>query len=142
MLLNYFKIAWRSLSRNKVYSAINVLGLSLGISACLVIYLITHFELSYDKFHPQRDRIYRVVVEHRSSERGSRTLGFMPDPMAMTVRAEITGLQAVSGFYSYNGNIAIPNSTNGKIDLKFEATKFPTHSPIVVTDPQYFDIFY
>lgn len=139
MQLNYFKIAWRSLFRNKIYSAINVLGLSLGISTCLVIYLITHFELSYDKFHPGRERIYRVVADSKGPDGKSRSLGFMTDPMPMTVRAEITGLQAVTGFYSYSTNVAIPD--NGKIDLKFEATKFPTHSPIVITDPQYFEIF-
>lgn len=139
MLFSYFKIAWRSLSRNKIYSAINVLGLSLGISACLVIYLITHFELSYDKFHPQRDRIYRVVLDREGPDGKHRSLGFMTDPMAMTVRAEITGLGAVTGFYNYSTNVTIPN--NGKIDQKFEAAKFPAHSPIVVTDPQYFEIF-
>lgn len=139
MLLNYFKIAWRSLSRNKVYSAINVLGLSLGISACLVIYLITHFELSFDKFHPQGERIYRVVADNQGREGEHRSVGFVTDPMAMTVRAEITGLQSVTGFYSYSTNVSIPN--NGKIGQKFDRPKFGTPSPIVITDPQYFEIF-
>lgn len=139
MLLNYFKIAWRNLSRNKVYSAINVLGLSLGISACLVIYLITHFELSFDKFHPGGERIYRVVADNQEKEEGQRHLGFVTDPMAITVRAEITGLEAVTGFYSYNTNVAIPK--NGRIDAKFEAATFPAPTPIVITDPQYFEIF-
>ncbi|HVW61588.1 MAG TPA: ABC transporter permease, partial [Puia sp.] len=139
MLRNYFKIAWRSLSRNKVYSAINVLGLSLGISACLVIFLITHYELDFDKFHPQRERIYRVVADNQSPEGEHRSVGFTTDPMAMTVRSEITGLQAVTGFYSYPTNVSIPN--NGKVDLKFDRPKFGTPSPIVITDPQYFEIF-
>src|SRR6266850_3287965 len=60
MIGNYFKIAWRTISKNKVYSAINVLGLALGICACLTIYLITRHEFSFDTFHPDRERIYRV----------------------------------------------------------------------------------
>jgi hypothetical protein len=49
MLRNYFKIAWRNLLRNKVTGIINILGLAFGISACLVIYLVVRFELSYEK---------------------------------------------------------------------------------------------
>ncbi|HEY4206900.1 MAG TPA: ABC transporter permease, partial [Puia sp.] len=133
MLSNYFKFAWRSLSRNGVYSAINVLGLSLGISACLVIYLIAHFELGFDKFHPGGERIYRIVADNQSPDGKERSLGFVTDPMAMTVRDEITGLQAASGLYNYNTNVAIPSGS--RVDLKFDAAKFPTPSPIVITDP-------
>ncbi len=63
MIKNYFKIAWRSLFKNKVYSIINILGLSIGLSACLLIGLYVHHELSYDEFHENSDRIYRVNRE-------------------------------------------------------------------------------
>ena len=56
MLKNYFKIAWRNIVRQKAYTAINVLGLALGICACVVIYLITNYEFSFDRFHPDSDR--------------------------------------------------------------------------------------
>jgi putative ABC transport system permease protein len=58
MLRNYFKIAWRNSTKNKVSSAINIMGLSIGIGACIIIYLITSFELSYENFHPNKDRIF------------------------------------------------------------------------------------
>src|SRR5450755_2966470 len=61
MLKNYFKIAFRNLWRHRVFSFINILGLSVGMSACLLIYLYVSFELSYDRYHEKGDRIFRVV---------------------------------------------------------------------------------
>ena len=61
MLKNYFKIAFRNIIRKKVYTAINILGLALGICACIVIYVISSYELSFDNFHPGKDRIYRMM---------------------------------------------------------------------------------
>ena len=60
MLKNYFKIAFRNLSRFKVYSFINIFGLSIGMAVCICIFLYISDELSYDKFHAKADRIYRV----------------------------------------------------------------------------------
>ena len=60
MLRNYLKIAWRNLVRNKAFSAINILGLAIGIAACVLILQYVTFELSYDDFHTKSDRIYRV----------------------------------------------------------------------------------
>ncbi len=61
MLKNYLTIGWRNILCQKLYSAINVLGLALGICACLIIYTIGRYELSFDGFHPEAERIYRVV---------------------------------------------------------------------------------
>ena len=55
------------MAHNKAYSVINILGLALGICACIVIYLITSFEFSFDKFHPDGDRIYRMVGEAQNN---------------------------------------------------------------------------
>lgn len=63
MLKNYFKIAFRNLWRHRVFSFINIMGLTVGMTACLLIFLYVRFELSYDKFHPKADRIYRMVTD-------------------------------------------------------------------------------
>ncbi|MDX1672745.1 MAG: hypothetical protein R3211_10420, partial [Balneolaceae bacterium] len=63
MLGNFFKTAYRNLSRKKGYSLINLLGLALGLASCLLILLYVQHELSYDRFHPNADRIYRVGYE-------------------------------------------------------------------------------
>src|SRR3954469_1620255 len=60
MIKNYFVTAWRNLKRHKAYSAINILGLAIGIAACLLILQYVSFELSYENFQTKKDRIYRV----------------------------------------------------------------------------------
>lgn len=60
MIKNYIKIAWRNIIRNKTFSAINIVGLSLGIAACILILQYVAFELSFDDFHKDKDQIYRV----------------------------------------------------------------------------------
>ena len=62
MFKNYFKTAWCSISKHKAYSIINVLGLTLGIASCLIIFLVVQYELSYDKFNSKADRTYRVTL--------------------------------------------------------------------------------
>jgi putative ABC transport system permease protein len=63
MIKNYFKIAIRNLWKRKVFSFINILGLSVGLTACFLIFLYVRFELGYDSFHSKADRIYRVVCD-------------------------------------------------------------------------------
>jgi putative ABC transport system permease protein len=60
MLKNYFLIAFRNLSKNKAFSFINIFGLAIGMAACLLILQYVSFELSYDNFHVNKDRVYRV----------------------------------------------------------------------------------
>lgn len=60
MLQNYLKIAWRNIMRHKAYSGINILGLAIGIAACLLILQYVFYEFSYENFHVNKDRIYRV----------------------------------------------------------------------------------
>ena len=63
MIRNYLKIAFRNLWRNKAFSFINIMGLTVGMAACFLIFLYIQFELSYDAFHTKADRIYRVVTD-------------------------------------------------------------------------------
>ena len=60
MVKNYFKIAWRNLMRHKVYSGINILGLAIGIASCMLILQYVFYQLSYENFQVNKDRIYRV----------------------------------------------------------------------------------
>lgn len=63
MIRNYFKIAWRNLIKNKSFSIINIVGLSIGVASCILIFLFVTHHLEYDNFHKNSDRIYRVVTE-------------------------------------------------------------------------------
>ena len=66
MLRNYFRIAFRNLWRHRVFSFINIMGLTVGMTACFLIFLYVRFELSYDSFHTKADRIYRIVADIKS----------------------------------------------------------------------------
>jgi ABC-type antimicrobial peptide transport system permease subunit len=137
MIKSYFLIAWRHLTRNKLYAGINIIGLALGISACLVIYLITHFELTYDTFRPGKQRIYRVVGETQNTKGNKRLLGFLPIPVASHLRPQLTGVEAVAGFYNYYAKVTVP----GKDPHEFEMPKHEIPSPVIVAEPSWFTVF-
>ncbi|RPI72869.1 MAG: ABC transporter permease, partial [Ignavibacteriales bacterium] len=61
MFKNFFKITFRNILRNKTYSFINIAGLSIGIACFIIIFLFINNELSYDNFHKEGERIYRVL---------------------------------------------------------------------------------
>src|ERR1700759_1296045 len=61
MLKNYFKIAWRNLIRNKTFSAIKILGLSIGLVVCMLIFLYTKDEISYDQFQENKAHLFRIT---------------------------------------------------------------------------------
>lgn len=63
MFKNYLKIAFRNLAKTKGFSAINIMGLAVGLTACFLIFLYVQFELSYDTFNSKADRIYRIVAD-------------------------------------------------------------------------------
>src|SRR5258706_10681044 len=73
MFKNYFKTAWRNLKNNKIYSAINILGLAAGMAVALLIGLWVYNEYRYDKFLPDYGRLYRV---QRNFDSNGDTLTF------------------------------------------------------------------
>lgn len=60
MFKNYLKVAFRNILKHKFFSFINILGMTIGVTACLLIALYVSDELSYDRFHEHADRIYQV----------------------------------------------------------------------------------
>ena len=74
MLKNYLKIAIRNLTRNKVFSVINIAGLSLGLTCCMLIVLYTKDEVSFDQFQEHKNDLYRVDVTMKDHD-GGRTIG-------------------------------------------------------------------
>src|SRR5258708_31665761 len=71
MFKNYLKVALQSLLKRKVFTAINILGLATGMTACLLIILFIRSELGYDNFEPNAARIYRLVLEHKSPDQST-----------------------------------------------------------------------
>ena len=97
MLQNYFKIGWRHLSREKMYSAIKIGGFAMGIAACLLIALFIRDELSYDLKYPDGDRIYRVVVEANDHGETIQDVYFQP-PLASVLKADYPEIEKAGRF--------------------------------------------
>lgn len=87
MLNNYFKISWRSMSRQKMYSAIKIGGFALGVAACLLIALFIRHELSYEAHIPKKDRIFRIVQIYDGPEGIERDVYF-PAPFGPLIGSD------------------------------------------------------
>ena len=141
MIRNYFKTSLRNLAKNKVSTLINLLGLTLGVTACLTIYIITNYELSFDTFHPDSERIYRLVGEEQYGKTGEkRPAGFLPAPVPAAIRKEVSGLETVAAFHNLESDVLIPNGREKP--TRFESRRRTGgNADLVVVEPSYFDIF-
>ena len=101
MLKNYFITAFRNFRHHKVFTLINILGLSVGISAALVIYLIVKYDFSFERFEPDGDRIYRVVTDMRFSGETFHNSG-VTNPLPDAAGKELTGLEGSAAIYAYS----------------------------------------
>ncbi|MFQ5629468.1 MAG: ABC transporter permease, partial [bacterium] len=87
MFKNYLKIALRNFVNHKLYTSINIIGLAIGIACCILIFLFVRNELSYDRFHPNAENIYRVYVTEAPPGRDPFTYSVTPGPMAHAMEA-------------------------------------------------------
>ena len=110
---SYLKTAIRNLARHRIYSAINIIGIAIGLAFCILTYLFVHNEWTYDTFHQNADRIYRVS-------------GTTPEPLGPAIAEAFPDMQTVR-FSSSGGKI-------GTEDRAFQAT-------LGFVDPNFLDIF-
>jgi len=92
MIKNYIKTAFRTLQKNKGFTAINVLGLALGLAACLLIVFYVFDELSYDRYNTKADRIYRVNEDLKLGDNRVQYAVCMP-PLAKTLKADFPDVE-------------------------------------------------
>lgn len=140
MLANYCKVAFRLVAKHKAYFLINVLSLTLGICACIVIYKIVSYEFSFDSFHPGKERIYRIGGEVAENNGRTFYVEDVPPPAPNAIRKDISGIEVITSFYPYEVEVTIPGTS--------QARKFQTEGEgsngksIIITDPEYFSIFH
>jgi len=142
MFKNYLLVAIRYFWRNKIFSVINIIGLSIGISAALVIFLIVHYDLTFDTHHRDADRIYRVVTDARSKstvvDNKSTVVGHfhaLPEPLADVVSRETTGIEYAAPIYFLDEQrVAVPTSRNKPILFRHQ-------SNIIFAGQYYFSVF-
>ena len=131
MIKNYFKIAWRNLKRNKSYALINIVGLSLGIACVILIFVLVNYHLSFDDFHQNKDRVYRVVTEWHDVQ--TNYSGAVPSPLGKAVRSEFTFAEKTARVIDYrNTLISLPGEK--------EVKKFNEENGVVYAEPAFFDI--
>ncbi|HVZ25644.1 MAG TPA: ABC transporter permease [Sediminibacterium sp.] len=128
MLKNYLKTAWRNLMKSKVFSIINVLGLTIGITVCMMIYLFIINEFSYDRFHQNGDRIYRVMR------------GFVRDGKTSNV-AYLSGLYAPALMNDFKGDITHAVRVNPTDNLVTVGDQSFHEKNVVDVDPDFFQVF-
>ncbi len=128
MIQNYLKIAIRNLLRNKVFSAINIVGLALGIATCLVIMLFVYDELSYDRFNEKADRIFRVVFKASINDGKINEANVMP-PTAQVLKNDYPEVLAATRL-----------RTSGSPEIVYQNKKFKEHS-FASVDANFFDVF-
>ncbi|HRK53422.1 MAG TPA: ABC transporter permease [Cyclobacteriaceae bacterium] len=133
MLKNYFIITIRNIKRNLSYSAINVFGLALGITCSMVLFLMITFYLSFDNYHDNKDRIYRIVTSSENNGREDFFAG-VPAPLPGALASDITGIQHVL-FTSGDNNALFTIIDNGAPKI------FEQENGLAYSDSTYFTFF-
>src|SRR6186713_1852594 len=124
MIVNYFKTAFRSLTRNRNYTIINIAGLAVGIAVCMMIFIIIQFHTSFDNFHSKNDRIYRVLTEYHHADEATIAYGKdVPFPMPAGLKTAFPQIEQVTPVWeSHNDQLLIPDD-NGKTIKTFKENK-------------------
>jgi len=119
MIRNYFKIAFRNLLSQKVYSLINISGLAIGIACFILIYLFVADELGYDKFNTKYDRIYRIIEKINNDGQGEESTS-SPIPLAAAMQNDYPQyIENITRFFNYQQ----PTITLQVDDKKFNEGK-------------------
>ncbi|MCB0664528.1 MAG: ABC transporter permease, partial [Saprospiraceae bacterium] len=129
MIRNYFKVAWRTLLKNRWHSIINIVGLATSISVCVVLFLLYQYESGFDKFRPNYDRIYRVYSQFSGVFEGVNR--GVPGPAAAKLKGEFTGIESATAFFNLTSDVKVKDeSATPKV--------FKNQGDVIFTDADYF----
>jgi putative ABC transport system permease protein len=126
MIKNYFKIAFRNIRQHKSYAIINVFGLMVGMSACILIGMYVKEELSYDDFHQNSDRIAAISTDHAFFGNMQTT----PFPLADAISSQIP-----------QAEVATRMNQSNPIRLSIDETNFIEISDVKYAEPTFFEVF-
>ncbi len=133
MLKNYLKTALRIFKKNKVTTVINVLGLAVGISASIVIFLMVQYDYSFDKWEPQKNNIYELTSKYPFAYDAA-----FPAPAIEFIKKQIPGIETTSYFFSFpepDFSVTVSPGNNKKNNV------FNNESGVIFADENYFKIF-
>lgn len=134
MAKNYIILFFRNLQRQKVFSIINLLGLTVSLASTMIIYLYVAHEYSYDNFHPHSERLYRVNQTFIWSEDHTSQFSRTGPGVAHALKEELPEVELVSSFHT-PGNFIITYSTPTAEVVSFEETN------VLAADSNFFEVF-
>jgi len=129
MIKNYFKTAWRNLWRNKVFSAINILGLSTGLACCILMFLFIQNELSYDRYNKHANNIYRITSAVEGPT-GRTSLAVTPAPWAPLMKKDYPEIKNYTRLLKAE-----------KTDIGQPGQRHFYETDLIYADSTFFDIF-
>lgn len=139
MIKNYFKIALRNLSRHQGFTVLNVLGLSVGVAASLLLFMVVRYELSFDKFHANYDRIYRVVRSQVYPSGQEDVSQGSPLPVAAALKTDIPQFEKiVSVFGTLDPQVTVLGTDPNSSDV---SNKFIERNEGMMVGPEFFELF-
>src|SRR5712691_11772889 len=131
MFKNYFKTAWRNLSRYRSNAVINIAGLTVGFAAFLLIFLVIQYEQSFDDFHAKGNNIYRVVRIGKNPVNREYRTG-VPFPVTQGLRTDFPQLANAAAIYGTGGVQVNVTAADGST-LK----KFKEGNSVFIVEPQF-----
>lgn len=135
MIKNYWVIAWRNLKRHTSYAVINISGLAVGIAVCLMIYLIIQFHTSFDNFHLNSERTYRVLTEYHPEAAAISYGKDVPFPLPRGIKTSFPEVIVAPVFASQQDELLIPDDQGKPIKIFKEARG------VIFTPPSFFTLF-
>ena len=138
MIKNNLKIALRTLRKNKIYSSITLVGLTVGIAAALLIFRMVNYELSFNKNFSEYDRIVRVVAEQTDADGGVSPSTCMPIPAMDAVEETVSQFEAMTRVHEVWATLSLPDPNGGAPLKKFNMEDGET---AFFTEPEFFEIF-
>jgi len=128
MLYNHFKIAWRNITKNRFYTGLNILGLAIGLSACVLLYSYIVFHWGFDRFHGKAERTFRLVNElHLEKKEYSKGASFAMSEALKKGIPEVDQSALLMSDQDFN--------------LKIGDTYFKTEKKAALTNSDWFDLF-
>jgi putative ABC transport system permease protein len=135
MFRNYFKTAFRSLSANKVYSLITIAGLGVGMAVCLVLFVFIRWEQSFDNFHTNKARIYRVLTQDTKPNGTNGPTAAVPFPLPTALKNDLPDWKPAGINAMWNVQLMAMDKAG------HPEKKFKEKDGLFMLDPAFFSIF-
>ena len=134
MFRNYLKVAFRNMSKHKMFTAMNILSLSIGLALFILTVITVKFHSSFDDYHQEKSQIYRVVTDFNYPEGAKHSPG-IPLPIGEAIRTDYPAIKKVGLLRGFD-NIQIDVQENGQTTERFRE-----NGKIAFAEPSFFEIF-